>query len=144
MTKAEAQAAIAKYGSQTKAAAGLGVSRSMLRRRLAGGGESKTAAPKQDAPKAVPIPAKPGHTLADFRRTYDKDTIIPNKIKTALKALGGSWEYEREFVARSGVSYADLGHYREMFAENLVTIKRDSKRVWAGTTGLAAQLREMV
>jgi len=49
MTKAEAQAAIAKYGSQTKAAAGLGVSRSMLRRRLAGGGDnaSEPAATEQ-------------------------------------------------------------------------------------------------
>ena len=86
-----------------------------------------------------------GRSLDDFRKTYDKDTIVPGKIRAALEELGGeSWEYESEFVRRAGVSYADLGNYRSMFEDHVVTARKDSKRVWAGSPEFAAVLREMV
>ena len=108
-----------------------------VRAKMVGGG--KLASTSQLAPKK-----SKGKSLADFAAVYDKDTIIPSKIKAALKSLGNSWEYERDFVSRAGVTYTDLGNYREMFAEHVVTIKRDSKRVWAGTVEFAEQIRDMV
>ena len=87
---------------------------------------------------------KTGRSLSDFRNTYDVDTIIPAKVKTALKELGASWEYESEFVKRAGVSYSDLGNYRDAFADHVVIVRKDHKRVWAGTVAFANQLREML
>jgi len=108
--------------------------------RAAMSGEEPTA-PAPRKPRKVKTAAK---TLDEFRRTYDKDTIIPAKVREALERLADGWQYESEFVRAAGVSYADLGNYRDMFADHIVTIRRDNKRVWAGTTALAAQLREMV
>ena len=94
--------------------------------------------------KSVPKSSGAGRSLANFRSTYDKDTIIPAKIQAALTDLGESWEYESEFVRRLGIGYADLGNYRDRFADHIVFIRRDSKRVWAGTVQLAVKLKEML
>jgi hypothetical protein len=89
-------------------------------------------------------PRKPGRSLADWKATYDKDTIVPSKVRAALKELGQSWEYESEFVRRAGVSYADLNGYRDAFADYIVTIRAESKRVWAGSVEFAQALREVL
>ena len=84
-------------------------------------------------------------TLSDFRQTYDKSTIVPSKVKAALKALGASgWEYEVPFARSAGVSLADLGNFREMFAEYIVTLNRENKRAWAGSPATAKLMREML
>lgn len=87
---------------------------------------------------------KKGRSLSDFRMTYDKSTIIPSKIKTALKELGASWEYEREFVTRANVTYADLSNFRDEFAEHCIVIRAENKRIWAGTISFAKELRQMI
>lgn len=87
--------------------------------------------------------SKQGRSLTEFKQTYDKDTIVPGKIRAALEKLGDSWCYEKEFVEMSGVSFGDLAAYREMFEDCWVYIKRDSKRVWAGTPEFAAKLRSL-
>jgi hypothetical protein len=97
-------------------------------------------------PKPKPQPActrNGGRSLAEFRAVYDKDFIIPRKIKAALAALGASWEYEVQFAKLAGVSLADLGNYRDQFADNVVTL-RESRRAWAGTTATAKAMREML
>lgn len=83
-------------------------------------------------------------TIADFRNLYDKSTIVPTKVKSALKSLGGAgWEYEHLFVKMAGVSISDLSMFREQFAEHIVNLK-DNKRAWAGRKETAIVLREML
>lgn len=89
-------------------------------------------------------PRRKGKGLAEFKRLHDKDTITRNRIESALQSLGEAWEYESEFVQRAGVTYADLGNYREAYEGNWVFIKREQKRAWAGSKELAAQMRELV
>lgn len=116
-------------GNKTAAAKLLGIPRSTLRDRL-----RKGVRPKERA----------GRSLTAFKKAHDKDTIIPEKIRLALKELGNSWLYESEFVRSAGVSYTDMNTYREMFDEHVVFIREDKKRVWAGTKALASQLKEYV
>jgi len=134
MTKQEEiKQAIEKTGSQAAAARLLGMPRSTLRRQLRGGKPGASKAPHAKK------------TLADFRKEYDKDYIVPEKIKQALKNLGtDGWEYESVFSKQAGVSMADLSSYREGFSDFVVVLRRESKRIWAGSKKLAAQLREMI
>lgn len=84
-------------------------------------------------------------TLSDFRQVYDKSTIVPKAIKSALKDLGQSgWEYEVQFAKMAGISLVDIANFREMFADYIVSIKRDNKRVWAGSVSTANEMRSMV
>ena len=88
---------------------------------------------------------QPGKSLAEFRATHDKAFIIPKKIKEALQQLGSSgWEYEVGFAKLAGISLADLGNFRDQFAEHVVAIRRDGKRAWAGSKDTAAKMRAMV
>jgi hypothetical protein len=92
------------------------------------------------------VPAKKaGRSLTEFRQTYDKDTIIPQRIRAALKAIGhGGWAYETEFTRSAEVSLMDLSAYRDMFAVYVVPIKKDGKRAWAGSKRTADEMRAMV
>lgn len=89
-------------------------------------------------------PRKAGRPLSEFREVYDKDFIVPKRIKQGLKELGQGWEYEAEFIRQIGVRAIDLAAYRDMFADHIVNIRSESKRAWAGTTATAKQMREMV
>lgn len=141
MNQQEAQAAVAKYGSQTKAARALRVSRHTISAALQGAVTGSTNKPIA----MVHAPIVQRKTLADFRQTYDKSTIVPSKVKSALKALGASgWEYEVPFARSAGVSMSDLGNFREMFAEYIVTLNRENKRAWAGSPATAKVMREML
>lgn len=86
---------------------------------------------------------KVGRSLTEFKNTYDKNTIVPAKIKAALKLLGNGWDFEVNFAKLAGVSLADLGNFREMFVDHVVTLK-ESRRAWAGTIATAKAMREMV
>jgi hypothetical protein len=132
MTKTEAAAAVEKYGSQHKAARALGVSRRQVRK-LLGVVVSSNASP----PSA-------GRSLAEFRSTFDKSFIVPQRIKAALKELGAGWEYEVPFSKAAGVSLADLGNFREQFIDHVVQVERGGRRAWAGTKAVAAQMRAMI
>jgi len=129
MTKQEAQDAIAKHGSQDKAAEALGVSRRQIKKAL----NAKLA-----------VQQKVGRSLSDFRSAYDRNTIIPAKVKTALAELGKAWEYESEFVQRAGVTFNDLGNYREAFEDFWMQVRRDGKRVWCGNADMMKEMKGMV
>lgn len=102
--------------------------------------------PKQDPQKVkVPGPKPAGRDEKEFKSLYDKNYIVPTRIKAGLEKLGPSWAYELEFAKLAGVSSSDLAAFREQFEKFVVVADRHhSKRVWAGTTALAARLREMV
>lgn len=150
MTHDEAASAVAKHGSQTKAAAALGVGRKTIRRALERVGDKPTpAGAVKGGGKSVPpfaakaVQPRKGRSLADFRRVYDKDLIIPARIRAAIKELGaGGWEYEQGFVKIAGVSTQDLGNYRDQFADHIVTIKE--RRAWAGSKETATKMRSML
>jgi len=126
-----ANEALAKCNGNRKAAAALlGLPRTTFQRRL-----SKE--------KAATAPAV-GRSLAEFRSTYDKDTIVPAKLSKALKELGASWVYEQELIKLAGVSTTDISNYRGNFEQHIVVLRGDKKRVWAGTAALAKQMRELV
>ena len=85
-----------------------------------------------------------GRTLAEFRSVYDKDFVVPAKIASALKRLGANgWETEMNFARMAGISMQDISNYREKYMDHVVLVERGSRRIWAGTKGLAAKLRSM-
>ena len=131
----EAAAAVKQFGSINKAARAAGIARSTLRRRLKG---------KPAAARVAAEATRSGRSLQDFRESHDKDFIIPKRIREALRALNGGWDYETTFAKNAGVSLTDLANYRDAFAEHVVVVRRDSKRAWAGTAAAAAKMREMV
>jgi hypothetical protein len=134
MTRQEALDAVSKHGSQRAAARAMGWPFTTLNDTLRRGTEK---------PSVTREPTK-GRSLAEFRNAYDKSTIIPGKVKAALKALGSGWEYEVDFAKMAGVSLGDLGKFRDQFAEYVVQIGRDSRRAWAGTKATADAMRDML
>lgn len=127
-----AQELVAKHGTLEKAAQAAGVGKTSVWRAL-----NRKGAIPQSAPKA-------GRSLAEFKQTYDKDTIVPKKIQGALKALGARcWDYETDFAKLAGVSMADMGTYRQQFMDFVVTLK-EGRKVWAGSVALADELRSML
>jgi lambda repressor-like predicted transcriptional regulator len=143
MDRKQAEAAVAKHGSIRAAARASGVAYTTLQQVISGRGDRRKK-PTHAAVETTPQQAKTGRSLTEFRDTYDKATIIPAKIKTALKTLGSGWEYEVEFAKLASVSLVDLGRFRDAFSEHVVTIGRDSKRAWAGTITTAKAMREML
>jgi len=132
-----ANEAVAKYGSIRKAAKALGVAYSTMQKRVRAG-DSAAPAAKPDAPASAK-----GKTLADFRAQYDKSFIVPQRVREGLRKLGASgWEYEVEFAKIAGVSLADLGRFRDQFADYVIQIGRDSRRAWAGSKAMAQAMRE--
>jgi hypothetical protein len=92
---------------------------------------------------ATPVTVK-AKTLSEFRNTYDKSTIVPAKVKTAIHALGSKgWEYEVQFAKMAGVSIPDLAMFREQFADFVVVLK-DNKKAWAGSVSTAKEMRAMI
>lgn len=94
--------------------------------------------------KAKPVAEIRKKNLSDFRQQYDKSYIVPNRVKTALRELGPSWEYESQFVKLVGVTLADLGNVGEQFIEHVVVLGRDGRRAWAGTVATAEAMKKML
>lgn len=144
MTQDEAKKLVTKHGGMRKAAAAIGMAESTFRDRVHGrikkGRGTKVA---KSACCTTSASIKNKKSLADFRRTYDKSYIVPNKVRAGLAALGSSWEYEVEFAKSIAVSLGDLGMFREPFADHIVQVK-EGRRIWAGTKALARQMREMI
>ena len=87
-----------------------------------------------------------GKTLADFRSTHDPDVVIPAKIKKALASMESehpeNWEYEADFLKRSGLSTTQLAHYRPQFDGHIVeTTGRNPKKVWFASKKVAEKAR---
>ena len=133
ITTAQALAAVKAHGTKTAAAKALGVGTTTVARALARGNK----------PAAKTARTALGRSVSDFAKSYDKDTIIPQKINAALVEMDG-WLYESEFVKLASISFADASAYRDKYADHLVYIKRDNKRVWCSTKTMAAKLREML
>ena len=131
ITKDEAVALCVKNnGNVTEAAKEAGMPRTTFRKIMKGG-----------AAKATPSPI--GKTLAQFRETFDKNVIVPKRIKAGLEKLGDSWEYEVAFAKSAGVSLTDLANFREMFPDNWHALKRDGRRVWSSKSTIKA-IRSML
>lgn len=124
---------VEKYGSITAAAKQLGIARSTLRGRLNKGSEPTRRVKKPTLNRSVEA----------FANIYDKDTIIPQKIRDGIKTMP-DWLYEMEFAKHAGISLGDLATYREEFIDQVITLKRESRRVWAKDVETANKLREML
>lgn len=90
---------------------------------------------------------QPKRDLAAFRAAHDTNVIIPAKLRAALADLEAkdgpqSWEYEAEFLKRAKVANAQLGAFRDEFAEHVVEVGgRNPKRIWFATKKTAAAAR---
>lgn len=151
MTREEAQALVKKHGSIRAVARATGLDRDMIARTMKGIPQKAPGRPRGSATAAVPAPGFPSlpkvkvdaRSLSEFRNTYDKDTIVPKAVNTALKALGSGWLYEVEFAKLAGLSLKDLGLYRDRYAEHIVVI-RDHRCVWVGKATVAEEMRRML
>ena len=134
--------AVAETGNAVKAAKKLKMSPSGLKDRLKvareRGMKHKVVAAQVEATK------KTGRSLNDFRSEYDKNYIVPRKIKEALMELGEGWEYEVNFAKIAGVGLVDMGNYRDEFSQHIVVLNREGRRAWAGTVATAHKMREMI
>ena len=141
ITHATAVKLVKEHGGITQAAQAAGITYKAMWRRYNnkmsdGGGSPKAAAPAPGEPKTA-------RSLAEFRAAYDKDYIIPRRIKEGLSQLGSGWEYETEFAKLIGVSLQDLGRYRDKFAQHVVSL-REGRRAWAGRASVADEMRRML
>lgn len=93
--------------------------------------------------------SKKAKTIADFRAAHDLNVIVPTKIRVALEQIAAegpeNWEYEADFIKRAGVSQAQIGQFREQFADHIVETPavhgRSGRRVWFGAAKVASKLR---
>ncbi len=93
--------------------------------------------------------AKP-KTLADFKAAHDQNVIVPNRIRAALAAIEKegpeNWEYESDFLKRSGLSTTQLAAFRDQFAAHVVEApvggrNSNTKRAYFGSAKVASKLR---
>lgn len=90
---------------------------------------------------------KQTRNLASFGATYDKNVIVPNKIRAALAALekehgAEGWEHEAELIKRASASTTDFAMFRDQFASHFVEVGgRNAKRVWFATVKAAKAAR---
>lgn len=140
-------ALVRKHGSIRAAAAASGLKYTTFRDRMKGG---RAGIRERRAGTAVPAATASrvkARSLEAFRHEFDKDTIVPARIRAALAALGEGWLFEVEFAQAAGVSLNDLGHYRDEFAAHHLVARSPGKaerRVWAGTPEAAAAMRAML
>jgi hypothetical protein len=84
----------------------------------------------------------------DFKKSYDRSYIIPQKIRTGiakLKAKNG-WCENKDFMVLCDIkSPNDLAAYREPFLDHVVLVpntdRRHDKFIWCGSKALAEKLR---
>lgn len=131
----------------------LGISRMSVTRRVRAakqrGLDDETTTATGNGGNAAPRQRGAAQSLQSFRETYDKDYIIPRRIKDGLRTLlddegNPGWAYEVQFAKHCGVSPQDLGNYRDSFASHVVVLSRDGRRAWAATPEVATTLRGMI
>lgn len=99
--------------------------------------------------------------LDEFRKKHDRNYIVPTRIKAALEEMvvehekkepgkgEEAWEYDGEFVARTGLRASDVSAFKTDFAEHLVvqeTGSRESRArvIWCGRAKTAKKLRAIL
>lgn len=89
-------------------------------------------------------------TADDFRATYDRNVIVPTKIRTGLAALLkiGKEHYAKddEFRSICGLQGAQLAEFRDQFKKHWfitpsIGSSKTPTRVWFGDAKVAARLR---
>jgi hypothetical protein len=88
-------------------------------------------------------------TIADFRASHDRETVVTNKVKTALEELAKvgpeHYEYEGDFIRLAKISQTDVGLVREKFkayiADAPAVHGKTARRVWCGSIKTAKTLR---
>lgn len=87
-------------------------------------------------------------SLASFRAAYDKNVILPEKIRAGLASLEKEhgpegWEHEAQFIKRVGTSTTDFALFRDQFDKHVVNVasERAPKRVWFATEKAAKAAR---
>lgn len=85
-------------------------------------------------------------TLSDFKSAHDRNTVVPAKINKALIAMlkehAESWEYEKDFMTRAGISTTDLGQFRDQFEQHIVVASgKNPKKVWFADPKIAKKAR---
>jgi hypothetical protein len=128
--------------SYQKIADKLGVAKSTIQKAF--GAHPDAQGKSRVTPGAAIHSGRTGRSLTEFRQAYDKDTIVPCKIRAALKLLGNGWEYEVQFAKLAGLSMTDVGNYREAFPDNWHQIKADGRKVWSGSKAVIAEIRKVV
>lgn len=146
MTRDQAQAAMLKHGTQRAAAAALCCSRDTLQRAL---NRVDNSEPKRGRPLGktttygAPVQGGGVRSLAEFKNTYDLETIVPKRVEQTFRQMGGGWLYEAEFVKEANVTSAQLSMFRDRYADHIVSV-RDSRRIWVGKTAIAEEMRRML
>ena len=133
-TRDEVLEAIKQYGTREKARTVLGITKHRFYEILN----------QVHEPVEVPPGEKPGRSAHEFRNLFDKDHIVPQRIKKALKAMGSNWFYESEFARFAGITLSALATYRDMFSPHIVEIRKTSRRVWFGSPTVADEMRAKV
>jgi hypothetical protein len=86
-----------------------------------------------------------GKSADEFLKAYDKNTIVPKRIRDALESLGASWLPEVEFMRLAQLSTTDLAMFREQFEDYFLIVgSHNPKRIWFGDKKLAADMRAKV
>lgn len=85
-------------------------------------------------------------SLDSFRAAYDKNVVIPNKIKAAfvgmLKESAEAWAHEAEMLKLAGISTTELGQFRSQFEDHIVEVGgRNAKRVWFADAKVAKKAK---
>lgn len=89
-------------------------------------------------------------TIADFKASHDRETVVTTKVKGALEALAKvgpeHYEYEGDFVKLAKISQTDVTLIREKFKDHIVEAPavhgKTARRVWFGNIKTAKALRE--
>lgn len=91
--------------------------------------------------------------VAMFKAKYNRDVVIPNKIRAALENMAKDhgpehYEYESDFIKLAGIGASDLSAHRDAFKDFVVEAKpvgmgnaRAARRVWFATTKAAKSAR---
>jgi len=112
---------------------------------------TKTTASSGAAANRPREPKRSTKNVLDFRAAHDKSYIVPQKIENGIKSLAKegpeAWDYEVDFLKRTGLSTTDLAMYRDAFEDYIVIVsamhQRSTKRIWCASKQLAAKLREL-
>lgn len=89
-------------------------------------------------------------TIADFKASHDRETVVTAKVKAALEVLAKvgpeHYEYEGDFIKLAKIGQADVTLVREKFKDYIVEAAavhgKTARRVWCGSLKTAKTLRE--
>ena len=137
MTKSEAESAIRKYGDQSRAARGLGVSRKMIRWALYRADVKGAVMSEKKVQQQAT--AKPGNTLSVFRNQFD----VRLKIRKGIKRfLAGVYMTDQQFREACGVPATEWRRYADESEFDGFRVKVRGVLYWAQPK-MVAQMKEI-